>query len=202
MGSARALRWTPLADISGQIREHGILFKLWRDFQCCLVTVDRKSWAINYDDAAENKMEKIGCQMAATTMTTATTFMLGWWQPWSVRNPFAHWTAHRIPIQIFPGRNAEPWTWSLPSCLRGHPPPTPPPHFTYSRPHIRFRSTLFRCGVRKTMGAGFVDSYFDLCEIVVGVLRPKLRVKGAKMGPAAEGAWCMRPRGLQKKGNK
>jgi len=56
--SARALRWTPLADISGQIREHGILFKLWRDFQCCLVTVDRKSWAINYDDAAENKMEK------------------------------------------------------------------------------------------------------------------------------------------------
>lgn len=28
----------------------------------------------------------------------------------------------------FPGRNAEPWTWSLPSCLRGHPPHTSPTH--------------------------------------------------------------------------
>jgi len=98
----------------------------------------------------------------------------------------------------------ERWTMDMVTAFlfEGPPPPTPPPHFTYSRPHIRFRSTLFRCGVRKTMGAGFVDSYFDLCEIVAGVLRPKLRVKGAKMGPAAEGAWCMRPRGLQKKGNK
>jgi len=29
------------------------------------------------------KWEKIAFQMAATTMTMATTFMVGWWQPWS-----------------------------------------------------------------------------------------------------------------------
>lgn len=51
-----------------------------------VVTVDRKSYTINYDDVAaaattaeDENGEKIGCQMAATTMTPAA----GWWQPWS-----------------------------------------------------------------------------------------------------------------------
>jgi len=71
--------------------------------------------------------------------------------------------------------------------------------FSFSRPHIRFHSISFRWGIRKTMGAGSVDSYFDLCEIVAGVLRPKVRVKGAKRGPWARWGRGVCVRGVGRK---